>query len=77
MKKFTFILAFTFLALNSAAAAAPSPDASAEEQAACRPDAIKFCFFKIPNGDALKKCLRDKKPKLSARCQALITSRGN
>ena len=77
MKKLFLILALFALNPNIAAAAAPSPDASAEEQAACRSDAIKFCFFKIPNGDALKKCLRDKKPKLSARCQALITSRGN
>jgi hypothetical protein len=77
MKKLALILGLTIFSLNLAYAAAPSPDATAEEQAACRSDAIKFCFFKIPNGDALRKCLRDKKPKLSAKCQALLTSRGN
>jgi hypothetical protein len=77
MNKLALILGLTIMGLNMAYAAAPSPDASAEEQAACRSDAIKFCFFKIPNGDALRACLRDKKPKLSQRCQALLTSRGN
>jgi hypothetical protein len=77
MKKLALILGLTVFSLNVVYAAAPSPDATAEEQAACRSDAIKFCFFKIPNGEALRKCLRDKKPKLSQRCQALLTSRGN
>jgi hypothetical protein len=77
MKKLALILALTIFNLNMACAAAPSPDATAEEQAACRSDAIKFCFFKIPNGEALRACLRDKKPKLSTACQNLLTSRGN
>jgi hypothetical protein len=77
MKKLALIFGLAICSLNVTYAAAPSPDATAEEQAACRSDAIKFCFFKIPNGEALRACLRDKKPKLSKPCQALLTSRGN
>jgi hypothetical protein len=59
-----------------AAAQQPSSDLSREEQAACRPDAIKLCFFSIPSADGLRACLRRNKPSLSSPCRALIESRG-
>jgi hypothetical protein len=77
MKKLTLILVLALAGSQLAYGAQPGPDATADEQKACRSDAIKFCFFKIPDGDALRKCLRDKKPKLSKPCQDLLTSRGN
>jgi hypothetical protein len=77
MKKLALIFGLAICSFNVIHAAAPSADATTEEQAACRSDAIKFCFFKIPNGEALRACLRDKKPKLSKPCQDLLTSRGN
>jgi hypothetical protein len=55
----------------------PSRELSAEEQTACRSDAIRLCFFKIANADALKACLRTNKPDLSPSCKKLIESRGN
>jgi hypothetical protein len=50
---------------------------TAEEQALCRPDAIRFCFFKIGRAEALRRCLRDNRTQLSAPCQGLLASRGN
>jgi hypothetical protein len=55
----------------------PAPEPTAEEQAQCRPDAIKFCFFKIGRAEALRQCLRNYREKLSAPCQGLMASRGN
>jgi hypothetical protein len=54
-----------------------SPELSASEQAVCRSDAIKFCFFSLANADWVRACLRKNKPSLSTPCQKLLTSRGN
>ncbi len=54
-----------------------APELTAEEQALCRPDAIKFCFFRIGRAEALRQCLRDHREQLSAPCQGLLASRGN
>jgi hypothetical protein len=53
------------------------PGISDAEQAVCRADAIKFCFFSLASADAVRACLRSNKPSLSAPCQKLLTSRGN
>jgi hypothetical protein len=50
---------------------------SSQEDAACRSDAIRLCFFSIPSADNLKACLRRNKPDLSTSCRKLIESRGN
>jgi hypothetical protein len=50
---------------------------SAQEQALCRPDAIRLCLFSVANADALRACLRRNKPELSPPCRKLIESRGN
>jgi hypothetical protein len=80
MQKTAFGLLVLFLALNpvkEAASQQPSRDLTAQEQTVCRSDAIRFCFFRITNADALRSCLRSNKANLSTPCQNLITSRGN
>jgi hypothetical protein len=62
--------------VTSASAQQPAPEVTAEEEAACRPDAIRLCFFSIPNAESLRACLRENKADLSKPCRALITSRG-
>jgi hypothetical protein len=62
--------------LGGAAGQQASPDLSREEQAACRPDAVRLCFFSIASAESLRACLRRNKPILSASCRALIESRG-
>jgi hypothetical protein len=50
---------------------------TAEERALCRPDALKFCFFKIGQAEDLRQCLQDNRADLSAACQGLLAKRGN
>jgi hypothetical protein len=61
----------------TASAQQPSRDITKEEQALCRNDAIRFCFFKISDAEALRACLRANKPDLAPACRKLIESRGN
>jgi hypothetical protein len=80
MRIHQFVVCTTVLAgvyVATAQAQQPSRDLSNEEQAACRSDAIRLCFFKISNAEALKACLRSNKPDLSPSCKKLIESRGN
>lgn len=72
-----FLFATLMAVAPAAYAQTPAPQITAEEQALCRPDAIRLCFFKLANADALRACLRSKKPALSAPCRALIEKRGN
>jgi hypothetical protein len=71
------LLACLLLPAIPAFSQTPAPELTAEEQALCRPDAIKFCFFKIGRADALRQCLRDNRERLSSPCQGLLASRGN
>ena len=77
MQMFVLTAASVLHFTGHAAAQQPSRELSAEEQSLCRADAIRFCFFSIANAEALRACLRSKKPSLSTPCQRLITSRGN
>jgi hypothetical protein len=61
----------------TALAQQPARDLTKEEQALCRGDAIRYCFFKISDADALRACLRANKPDLTPACRKLIESRGN
>jgi hypothetical protein len=67
----------SFYNSTTTSAQQPSKDLSSTEQAACRGDAIRFCFFSIANADALKPCLRRNKPDLSTSCRKLLELRGN
>jgi hypothetical protein len=74
----TILCLFTALLVPFAAPAQqPSRDLTKEEQARCRNDAIRYCFFKISDADALRACLRANKPDLAPACRKLIESRGN
>ncbi len=50
---------------------------SEHEQALCRPDAIRFCLFKLGEPEALRRCLSDNRERLSTPCLGLLKSRGN
>jgi hypothetical protein len=69
-------LAAALLVLSSSAMAQLS--GTPQEQAACRPDVRRFCY-KIKEGggsDAFLQCLQEHRPKLSARCRAVLESHG-
>ncbi len=50
---------------------------SDQEQTLCRPDAIRFCLFKLGEPEALRRCLRYNRERLSTPCLGLLKSRGN
>jgi hypothetical protein len=49
---------------------------SADDQAACRSDAIRHCSSAIGKQDDMKKCLVANKEKLSASCKKVVEARG-
>jgi hypothetical protein len=77
MRQTKFIIALCLLLPIMATAQEAAPEVTAEEQALCRPDAIRLCFFKLGNAEKLRACLRKNKEDLSAPCLGLIESRGN
>lgn len=50
---------------------------SDKERFLCRPDALRYCLFKLGDAEALRQCLRDNRDNLSAPCLDLLESRGN
>jgi hypothetical protein len=51
-------LAAAVLVPFKASAQQPASDLTKEEQALCRSDAIRLCFFKISDANAQRGCLR-------------------
>jgi hypothetical protein len=49
---------------------------TAEEQAACSPDAVKFCRDDIPATFAVLACLQEHREKLKKACQDVLKSHG-
>jgi hypothetical protein len=47
---------------------------TAEQRAACTPDALRLCSSEIPNIPRIVACLRQNKPNLSKPCQAAMQS---
>jgi hypothetical protein len=47
---------------------------TAEQRAACTPDAMRLCSSQIPNISAIVACLRQNKANLSKPCQAAMSS---
>jgi hypothetical protein len=47
-----------------------------EEQAACAPDASKFCKDAIPDTFRVLACLQDHREKLQKACQQVLTNNG-
>jgi hypothetical protein len=46
--------------------------ATAEQRAACTPDAFRLCASEIPNIPAITTCMRKNKSNLSAACKAVF-----
>jgi hypothetical protein len=46
--------------------------ATAEQRAACTPDAFRLCASEIPNISAITVCMRKNKSNLSAACKAVF-----
>lgn len=46
--------------------------ATAEQRAACTPDAFRLCASEIPNIPAITACMRKNKPNLSSACKAVF-----
>jgi hypothetical protein len=45
---------------------------TAEQRAACTPDAFRLCGSEIPNVERVIACLKQNKPSLSKPCQAVM-----
>jgi len=65
-------LALTAMSASVALAQAPT----AQERAACRSDATKFCASFIGKPEQMNGCLRDNKAKLSDSCRKVVEARG-
>lgn len=78
--------ALLFIFVAGAAARAddekyPRPSASQseeteDEQAACRPDAMKFCEDEMPARSAVLKCLQAHRREISKECRDVLRSKG-
>lgn len=60
----------------AAGLAMPAGAQTAEEQAACRSDAVQYCRAHVGKQDEMKKCLAANKEKLSASCKKVVEARG-
>ena len=49
---------------------------TAQEQAACRPDAVKLCSSHVGKPVQMSACLRDNKADLSEACRAVVEAHG-
>jgi hypothetical protein len=77
MRLFGALALITLAVPAPAQAQAQAKAVTAQEQTACRTDALRFCLFKLGDADALRQCLRDNRANLSTPCLALLKSRGN
>lgn len=72
----TLRIAFGALALATSlasfAAESSAQVATAEQRAACTPDAFRLCASEIPNIPAITACMRKNKPNLSTACRAVF-----
>lgn len=62
--------------LLAAGASNALAQATREEQAACRSDAMKYCSSHIGKPKDMLACLSENKAKLSEACQKVVTSHG-
>ncbi|MGX4801814.1 hypothetical protein [Bradyrhizobium guangdongense] len=73
MMKWTQVLfAAVVVALGSAAASAQENRGTAEQRAACTPDAFRLCSAYIPDPAGVEVCLRQRKSDLSEACKAVF-----
>ncbi|MBW7971452.1 hypothetical protein [Bradyrhizobium sp. BR 10289] len=66
------LFAAVVVALGSAAASAQENQGTAEQRAACTPDAFRLCSAYIPDPAGVEACLRQRKPALSEACKAVF-----
>lgn len=71
----SLLLAFALVIASGSAAPAQSGP-SADERAACRSDAGKFCSSFVGKPSQMNGCLRDNKAKLSESCRKVVEARG-
>jgi hypothetical protein len=62
------------IAAFSWAGAASAQDITAEQRAACTPDAMRLCASEIPDVGRVTACMKANRAHLSARCQATFAS---
>lgn len=58
----------------AAAASAKAAQGTAEQRAACTPDAMRLCSSEIPDVARVTACMKAKQASLSARCRAMFAS---
>ncbi|MBR0911608.1 hypothetical protein [Bradyrhizobium japonicum] len=66
------LFAVVVVALGSAAASAQENQGTAEQRAACTPDAFRLCSAYIPDPSGVEACLRQRKSALSEACKAVF-----
>ncbi|MHC2336956.1 hypothetical protein ACVIW0_006245 [Bradyrhizobium sp. USDA 4454] len=66
------LFAAAVVALGSAVAFAQENQDTAEQRAACAPDAFRLCSAYIPDPSGVEACLRQRKPNLSEGCKAVF-----
>jgi hypothetical protein len=71
MKTILFLSSLLFINQAAQATEAITP----QENAICRKDAIRNCFFSLGSGEATRACLRKNVETLSPKCKALIKGR--
>lgn len=64
--------AFVVLSLLGFSQASQAQVASAEQRAACTPDAFRLCAGEIPNIPAITACMRTNRENLSPACKAVF-----
>lgn len=67
---FAAAVVISFTAFTGSAHAAV--EATAEQRAACTPDAFRLCSGEIPNIPAITACMRKNKTNLSPACKAVF-----
>lgn len=71
----SLLLALALVAASGTAVLAQAGP-SAQERAACRSDATKFCASFVGKPEQMNGCLRDNKAKLSDSCRKVVEARG-
>lgn len=74
MKLTVLLTAAAFTACAAAFAAPANAATRAEAEAACTPDALKFCSQQIPDEKKVKSCLIKNRKQLSTACADIFKS---
>jgi hypothetical protein len=73
-KNFFVFAALILTAAAGTANAGAGDQGTAEQRAACTPDALRLCSSEIPDVTRIAACMRANRAKLSARCRATFES---